>query len=81
MFACLFAEMYIKPCGNLREVNESIDQLTSCNLKFFLINIGVNDLDTNTGDEGFKSLKSVVEKLRNRFNGIKIVLRINTKAR
>lgn len=65
----------VKFCGNMREVDNTIDNMKAhSNLKYFFISVGCNDLDTKHGDLVFNSIKSIVDKLRGKFPGIKIIL-------
>ena len=66
---------FVKRCGNLRELIAFIDGMKAhTKLKYFFFSVGCNDLDTKSGDQVFGGLKLVVEKLRDKFPGIKIIL-------
>ena len=63
-----------KPCGNIRELNKFIDNNDIHSLKYILINVGVNDIDTRSGEEVYESLRETVEKLKTKYIGISIIL-------
>ena len=68
-------DTFVRRCSNIREVNEFIDGMqTHINLKYFFVSVGCNDLDTKSGDEVFVGMKNIIEKLRRKFSGIKIIL-------
>ena len=66
---------FVRRCGNVREVNDFIDNMkTHTKLKYFFLNVGCNDLDSKSGDEVFAGMTNIIEKLRRKFPGIKIIL-------
>ena len=65
----------IKPCGNLKEVFDAINDLhITNNLKYFLMNVGCNDLDVKSPNLLFTSIRITLQKLREKFPGISIIL-------
>ena len=53
-----------KRCGNLYEVNNFINQNTIYNnLKYIFINVGVNDIDDNSGTAVFNMINELLETL------------------
>ena len=63
-----------KPCGNIRELNNFIDSTDIHSMKYILINVGINDIDTRSGQEVYESLRETVDKLKTKYTGISIIL-------
>ena len=65
----------IKSCGNLKEVIDTINDLdASSNLKYFLMNVGCNDLEVRSPNLLFTSIRETLQNLREKFPGIIIIL-------
>ena len=63
-----------RKCGSLFKVEEVIQNMNIRHLKYVVINIGVNDLDTKSAEKVFRQLQKVIELLREKFEGINIFL-------
>ena len=62
-------------CGNLFRLRENVENKENIkNLKYILINVGVNDLDQKSGEDVFKDLTNTIDVIRNKFEGITIIL-------
>ena len=62
-------------CGSLRVVKDSIEKDTSIkSLKHILINVGVNDIDSKSGEEVFDEIRETIEVIRKKHKDIKIIL-------
>ena len=62
-------------CGNLFELREKVEKEEKIkNVKYMLINVGVNDLDQKSGENVFDELKNTINIIRNKYEGIKIML-------
>ena len=47
---------------------------THSNLKYFFFSVGCNDIDSKSGELVFDGIRCIVERLREKFPGIKIIL-------
>ena len=63
-------------CGMLDEVIAVIDdsKIKYEKLKYFFVSCGCNDLDYTNGGNVFNSMKIIVEKLRNKYPNVKVIL-------
>ena len=61
-------------CGNLYEVNKKIDENEIEGLKYVLINVGVNDLDLKDHQQVFGEMEVIVNKIRRKYPGIKLII-------
>ena len=61
-------------CGNLDEVERTLNGKKYLNLKYILINVGVNDIDENNGTQVFDKISKLVQLTKQKHVGIKIIL-------
>ena len=65
----------IKRCGNINELTNIINEdIVYTNLKYILINVGVNDIDNQSGTDVFNRLKQTIHYIKNKFENVKIIL-------
>ncbi len=63
-----------KTCGTLHNLSELLKKLTYKQLKHIFISVGTNDLDLKDHEQVFGELRMVVDDIRGRFPGIKIII-------
>ena len=62
-----------KRCGNLHEVNKTIDESEIEELNYILISVGVNDLDLKGHMQVLGELEVIINKIREKYPGIKFI--------
>ena len=63
-----------KRCGNLHAVNKVIEENDFEELKYALISLGINDLDTKGHEYVFNEKVEIIDKTRLKYSGIKLIL-------
>ena len=62
-------------CGNINKINNFINgDIIYNNLKYILINVGVNDIDENSGEAVFNQIQETIDIIREKYNTVKIIL-------
>ena len=61
-------------CYTQQQLKQYITDLHATSIKYFLIHVGVNDIDHAGGDEVFKQIMDNIELLKQKYPEIKIVL-------
>ena len=63
-----------KRCYTQQDLKQFITDLQATSIKYFLIHVGVNDIDRMESDEVFAKLKENIDLLRKKYPNIKIIL-------
>ena len=61
-------------CVNLDEVERTLNENKYLNLKYILINVGINDIDEDNGTQVFNRISELVRLTKQKHGGIKIKL-------
>ncbi len=61
-------------CGKLIDVEKRFREETASSIKYILIHVGVNDLDTRTPEQVTEHLKVIIAGMRKKFQGVKIIV-------
>ena len=64
----------IKRKGTVAEVSNLVDKTTYRNVKYFFFSVGVNDVEYKEGAAVFADVKSLVEKITGKYDGVKVIL-------
>ena len=64
----------LKQCGTLFDVSQVISNCHVKELKHFLLHVGTNDLDTKHYLQVFDELKQLLDDVRSRFPGVKLIV-------
>ena len=62
-----------KQCGNLHEVNKTIDESEIEELNYILISVGVSDLDLKDHMQVFGEMEVIINQIRKKYPGIKFI--------
>ena len=63
-----------KRCSTLHNVRELIKELQIKQLKYVMICVGVNDIDNKEHNQIFEEMMSLINEIRTKFPGIKLVI-------
>ena len=63
-----------KRCSTLHTVSQQIKNCTYKELDYVLISVGTNDLDTKNHDQVFGEMQILVDEIRSKFHGIKLII-------
>ena len=61
-------------CGNLDEVERTLNEKKYPNLRYILMNVGVNDIDENNGTQVFNRISELVRLTKQKHDGMKVIL-------
>ena len=61
-------------CYYLHQLNQYIRNSNITKLNYILINIGVNDIETKSGEEVLEEIKGNINLLKSKYPNIKIIL-------
>ncbi len=62
-----------KRCGTIFEVSQEVLNCKVSHLKYFLINVGCNDLDMKDHEQVFGEVELLFKQIREKFEGVKII--------
>ena len=63
-----------KQCGTLRKVSEELAKLPYKNIKYFLISVGTNDLDSKDHQQVLGELERLINDTSVKYPGIKFII-------
>ena len=60
--------------GQLNDISKYIDETNTAKSEYVLINVGCNDLDMKDHRQVFNEMSLLIQKIRNKYKGIKLII-------